>query len=90
MILDHKEPIFGTQWAVDKSGKPFLIMVENFHEVNRRRSNYGLDPVRRPVNLAIGAVKYPLGRGFAKAKDQKRLTKEEYNEYSRYFLKRES
>ncbi len=87
LILEHGKQLFGTNWSIDKDGKPFLIPVEDFPNMNYRRAKYGLEPTRRPVNLAIGATKYPLGRGLAKVSDQKPLTKEEYDEYSRHYLK---
>jgi|GEM_PF-1012456 len=89
MILEHKKQLFGTNWNMDRNEKPFLITVEDFSKMNNRRSNYGLKPARHPVNLAIGAIKYPLGRGLAKESDQKPLTPEEYDEYSQYSLKSE-
>lgn len=89
LILEHKKQLYGTQWMVDKDEKPFLIAVEDFSNMNLRRSFYGLDPARRPVNLAKGAKKYPLGKGLAKESDQKQLTKEEYDNYSRHYLKSE-
>lgn len=89
MILEHKKQLFGTQWSLDVNENPFLITVEDFTKMNQRRAVYGLDPVRRPVNMAIGAVKNPLGKGLAKVSDQKQLTEEEYERYSRHYLKSE-
>lgn len=89
LILEHKNQLFGTNWMLSKDGKPFLIPVDDFAYVNQRRALYGLDPIRRPVNLAIGAKKYPLGKGLAKASDQKKLNDEEYGRYSRYYLRSE-
>lgn len=86
-ILERQRPIFGTQWTIDKKGQPFLIAVEDFQKVTELRKQYNLGPIRRPVNLAIGAVKYPLGKGLAQASDQKDLTEEEYQVYSRNHLK---
>ncbi|MEO8105019.1 MAG: hypothetical protein ABI602_01650 [Candidatus Saccharibacteria bacterium] len=86
-ILESKSQSFGTNWTIDQDGKPFLITVKNFSDMNKRRAKYGLKPSHRPVNLAVGAAKYPLGKGFAKETDQKDLTDEEYAEYSRDYLK---
>jgi hypothetical protein len=88
-ILEYRKQLYATQWTVNKNGEPFLIAVYDFPHVNERRAVYGLQPVRRPVNLAAGAIKYPLGRGLAKATDQKPLTDEEYQQYSAHYLKRE-
>ncbi len=82
-ILKHKKALFGTQWTIDKKGVPFLIAVEDFKNVNQRRASYGLEPIRRPINLAVGAIKYPLGKGLAKATDQRDLTKDEYGIYAK-------
>lgn len=86
-ILEFKKQSFGTNWTLGKDGKPFLIAVKNFSEMNKWRAQYGLKPAHRPVNLAVGAAKYPLGKGLAKESDQKDLTDEEYAEYSRDYLK---
>jgi len=86
MVLEARKQIFGTQWFTDKRGKPFLIETENFNTVNQRRAEYGLGPVRKPVNLAVGAVKYPLGNGLATENDQKAMTDEEYAQYSQFYL----
>ena len=88
MILEHKKQLYGTNWMVDKDSRPFLVYMDDFESVNKRRAVYGLKPIKRPVDLAIGAVKYPLGRGFAKEGDMKELTQREYEEYSRHYLKK--
>jgi hypothetical protein len=86
MILEQRRQLFGTNWSLGKNDKPFLIAVEDFSKMNEKRAQYDLEPRRRPVNSAVGAVKYPLGRGLAKKTDQKQLTDEEYEEFSRYVL----
>lgn len=86
MILKTKNQLFGTNWMTDENGHPFLISVKDFKGVNERRKQYGLRPVKRPVDLATGAKKYPLGKGLAQEGDQKALSANEYHEYSRYYL----
>lgn len=87
MILEKRKQLFGTNWTTNAQGKPFLIEVEDFHHMNQRRAAYGLKAQRRPVDLARGAKKYPLGLGLARKNDQKKLTNEEYESYAHYFLK---
>ncbi|GAC1390981.1 MAG: hypothetical protein NVSMB46_02000 [Candidatus Saccharimonadales bacterium] len=87
MILEQRLQKFGTNWCMDKNGKLFLVPVTDFAHVNKRRREYGLDPIKRPVILSVGAEKNPLGSGDAQASDQKELTDDEYEEYSRYYLK---
>ncbi len=86
MILETRKQKYGTQWEISEDGVPFLVPVKSFEDVNRHRAKYGLKPVRKPVNLAIGAEKYPLGRGLASASDQKELTEGEYQRISRNYL----
>jgi len=85
-ILERKKPKYGTNWSNDEHDKPFLIAVEDFSKLNELRSIYGLEPAKRPTNLAIGAIKHPLGKGLAREGDQKELNEEDYVEYSRYLL----
>lgn len=86
-VLQNREQIFGTNWMMGhKDQKPFLIPVKDFATVNTRRDKYGLPPLRRPVNLAYGADKYPLGRGLARETDQRPMTEAEYQEYASYYL----
>ncbi len=59
MILEHKKQLYGTNWMVDNDSRPFLVYMDDFEGINERRAVYGLKPVNRPTNLAIGAVKYP-------------------------------
>lgn len=87
MILEHRMQLFGTNWSMDKDGNFFLIPVKKFAAMNQRRVQYGLEPARKPTILSVGATKYPLGKGKATESDQKELTDEEYEEYSRYHLR---
>lgn len=87
MVLEERKQKYGTQWSVTEDNVPILIPVEDFDNMNKRRSKYGLKPVRMPVNLAEGAVKYPYGRRLAKADDQKELTNEEYQMIAHRHLK---
>lgn len=87
MIVEQKKQLYGTNWMQDKQGKPFLVPVKDFPRMNQRRALYGLKPARRPVNLAYGATRYPLGKGLANESDQKKMTQEEYDEYSRYIIR---
>lgn len=87
LILENRLQLFGTNWSSDKYGKLFLIPVREFSTMNVRRSQFGLGPTKRPVILSLGATNYPLGKGNARASDQKELTDEEYEEYSKYHLK---
>ena len=80
-ILEIRKQVFGTHWFMDKNGTPFFVEVTDFQKMNIKRKKYGLPPVRRPVNLAVGAEKYPLGRGLAVITDQKKLTEAEYKDF---------
>lgn len=86
MIRDKKVQKYGTHWLLDESGKPFLVEVEDFNKMNSLRAVYGLKPTKRPVNLAKGAIKYPLGKGLAIESDQKKLTNDEYNDFIKVYL----
>ncbi|HET9173843.1 MAG TPA: hypothetical protein VFN56_01015 [Candidatus Saccharimonadales bacterium] len=88
-ILLSRQQEFGTNWMVGQNGRPYLIPVRNFDMVNANRKKYGLDPVRRPVDLSYGAKKYPLGKGLATAQDQRPMTDHEYDEYAKYYLHEE-
>ncbi len=85
MIRDKKVQKYGTHWLLDKSGKPFLVELEEYKKMNSLRAVYGLKPTKRPVNLAKGAIKYPLGKGLAKESDQKKLTNDEYNDFIKVY-----
>lgn len=85
MVFETRKQHYGTQWKQDpKSGQIYLIEMDDFNFVNDRRAIFGLKKIRRPVNLAKGAVKYPLGKGLAKESDQKALSAEAYKEMTRY------
>lgn len=83
-ILEKQKQLYGTQWMVDNEERPFLIEVDDFVTANTRRKAYGLGPVQLPQNLADGAQRHPLGKGAAYASHQKKLTDEEYAEYSEF------
>lgn len=87
MVFEEREQLYGSQWFNTSNGHIFLIKVRNFDTVNERRKEYGLKPISRPVNLAVGAEKYPLGTGFAVSTDQKELTDEEYEKFTRFSQK---
>ncbi len=82
LILEKKPQEFGTQWMTDAGGTPFLLPTRDFETVNIRRKNYQLGPIKKPVNLAKHAKKYPLGKGRAVKEDQKTLTEEAYSRYA--------
>ena len=80
-IYEIRKQVFGTHWLMDTKGTPYFVEVTNFEKMNINRKKYGLPPVRRPVNLAVDAEKYPLGRGLAVITDQKKLTEAEYKDF---------
>lgn len=90
MILKNRQQLYGTNWTVDKTGKPFLVPVKDFHSMNLRRAKYGLGPAMKPVNLAFGAKKYPLGKGLAMVDDQKPMTYDEFKNYSEAYILKKS
>ena len=87
MILEHHMQLFGTNWYMGNAGKLLLVPVKDFPNMNRRRAQYGLEHARKPTILSVGATKHPLGTGKATESDQKEMAADEYEEYSRYYLK---
>lgn len=87
MIFEQRRQLYGSNWSVDKNGRFFMIPVEDFAHMNERRAVFGLGPRMKPRNLAIGQEEYPLGRGEATADDQKELTDEEYDDFTRRFIR---
>lgn len=88
LTLERKKQLFGTQWWMDtKDGRPYLFPVKDFSKMNQRRSIYELEPAKRLVDLAPGAVKHPLGKGLVRETDQKQPPQDVYDEYSEHHLK---
>lgn len=84
-IYRTQKQVFGTHWLIDEKGIPFFVEVTDFEKMNSKRKKYGLLPARRPVNLAVGAEKYPLGRGYALIDDQKKLTEAQYQSFIKQY-----
>lgn len=87
MIIEQKKQLFGTNWTLGEDGVPFLIPVRDFKNVNNRRAMYMLGPIKRPVDLAVGANKYPLGKGIARESDQKGMSAIEHERYTSIYLR---
>lgn len=87
MAFEQRTQLYGSNWTIDKSGKYFLIPVKAFEHMNERRAKFGLGPRMKPTVYAIGEEEYPLGQGLAEASDQKKLTDEEYIEFTKGHLR---
>jgi len=90
MVIKKRKQKFGTQWSISENGKmetAYLIPVEDFKNMNKRRKKYGLGPAMKVTDLAYGAEKYPLGKGRAEESNQREMTNNEHRIYSRYFHK---
>ncbi len=88
MIIEIRIQRFGTQWILSENNVPFLAPLENFKAANNLRKKYKMPPMKKPVNLvARGAEKNPLGKGYAVEGDQKLMTDQEYDGYSKYYIK---
>lgn len=59
LLSDHKPQRFGTQWLFDSNKQPFLPTVEDFAQVNERRAQYDIEPLRWPKSLAIPESEQP-------------------------------
>jgi hypothetical protein len=59
LILERKAQRYGTQWEGNGLSEPFLPTVEDFENVNERRSQYGIVPLRWPKSLAIPEDEQP-------------------------------
>ena len=86
-IIENKQQIYGTQWMLDNNGVPFLIYVTDFINANKKRKKFGLDPIRKPHNLASKTNPYPLGLGLAKSEDMRQLSIDDYQKYTEYYKK---
>lgn len=74
MILKRRRQLYGTHWLEDNNNNWFLVPVEDFANVNKRRAKYGLDSLKRPhIPLPSGKYRYPLGKGVAKHSDQRNI-----------------
>ncbi len=85
MILEEKLQYYGTNWNTTNNGEFYLIPIKDFSNVNQRRAQFGMEPVKKPVVLSIGQNKHPLGTGDATETDQKPMTDEEYLEFTQFY-----
>lgn len=86
LLLPRKPQRFGTIWLFDKSKQPYLPVVDDFKHVDKRRAQYGIEPLRWPKSLAIPEedqpwLKRPLSQLVMRAP-----TDEEYAEFAQDFL----
>lgn len=86
LILETKKQLYGTQWMVDKNDAPYLIEIIDVDNVTIRRAKYGLEPIKKPKNMASPKNPYPLGKGYADKSFMKSMPQRDYNEYSKYSL----
>jgi len=90
MVFEYRTQLYGNNWSIDKDGNYFMIPVEDFEHMNERRAKFGLKPRMRPTVYAVGEERYPLGIGEAQANDQKPLTDEEYEEFTRGHIRNQT
>ena len=90
MVFEHRTQLYGNNWSIDKDGSYFMIPVEDFEHMNERRAKFGLKPRMRPTVFAVGEERHPLGIGEAQANDQKPLTDEEYEEFTRGHIRNQT
>lgn len=86
LLLEHKPQRFGTIWLFDKNNKPFLPTVEDFEHVNKRRSEYGIEPLRWPKSLAIPESKQPWLKQPLTELVMREPTKQDYNDFARDYV----
>lgn len=82
LILEHKPQQFGTQWLFDKEKKPFLPTVDDFHNVNERRAQFGLEPLRWPKSLAIPLSEQPWLKHPLSELTMRDPTEDEYRDFT--------
>lgn len=58
-VLEHRPQSFGTIWLVDSNKYPFLPIVADYENINKRRADYALEPLRWPKSLAIPEEEQP-------------------------------
>lgn len=52
-VLEHRPQKFGTIWLFDDNNYPYLPTVEDFANINKRRTAYDIEPLRWPKSMAI-------------------------------------
>lgn len=80
LLAKRKPQLFGTIWFFDKNMQPFLPTVKDFKSVNKRRLDYGLEPLRWPRSLAIPESKQPWLKKPISELEMRYPTDEEYDE----------
>ena len=85
LVLEHKSQQFGTQWLWDNNKEPFLPPVQDFKNVNKRRKQYGVEPLHWPKSLAIPDSRQPWLKRPLSELIMREPTDEEYNEYAKIF-----
>lgn len=86
LLAKRKSQLFGTIWFFDKDMRPFLPTVKDFKSVNKRRSDYGLEPLRWPKSLAIPESKQPWLKKPIGELEMRFPTSEEYDENFKDFV----
>lgn len=86
LLLSRKPQRFGTIWLFDKNKQPYLPTVEDYKNLDDRRAEYGLEPLRWPRSLAIPESDQPwLTRPLSEL-TLREPTNEEYNEFASDFV----
>lgn len=85
-ILHKKKQIFGTQWLYGDDQLPFLYPTENFEQVNKYRSKYGLGKLKYPRIVALEKNDQHTIDEIVKPDAQRLPTEDEFYEYSRDYL----
>lgn len=82
-VLEGNRQIFGTQWYLGEDDNFYLFPVENFKEMNTRRSVHGLGKSHRAISLASPDAKKPrANRVDTIESDQREPTSYEYKRFT--------
>lgn len=87
-ILERKPQVFATQWAFDDNKLPYIPTVEHFADVNIRRKEYGLEPLRWPKSLAISETEQPWLKRPIEELTMRDITDAEFAAHYQEFLER--
>jgi hypothetical protein len=86
LILERKPQRFGAIWLQDDNKEPFLPSVEDFENVNKRRAEYDIGPLRWPKSLAIPESKQPWLKRPLSELVTRELNDKEYKDFTKEYL----
>ncbi len=86
LLLSRKPQRFGTIWLFAKNKQPYLPTVEDYENINERRAEYGLEPLRWPKSLAIPESEQPWLKQPLSQLVMREPSNKEYEEFAADFL----